>query len=189
MTDEKELTDLITKTGEAYFRNDTEEGNRYAKELLHKLDFSERRDQNIMVQVLGHALVRHDELCILDELKDAGFDFGMKLANGSTIAAFFSKYPKFNTDDRVYKKIEELGGGSVAGVIAAERLLKLMADNLSHYNLWWEAEQMFTDPQCRIASEELNEAVLANSRNITKESAEITDKTGLTVLHHRVWHN
>ena len=31
MTDEKELTDLITKTGEAYFRNDTEEGNRYAK--------------------------------------------------------------------------------------------------------------------------------------------------------------
>ncbi len=189
MTDEKELTDLITKTGEAYFRNDTEEGNRYAKELLHKLDFSERRDQNIMVQVLGHALVRHDEFCILDELKDAGFDFGMKLANGSTIAAFFSKYPKFNTDDRVYKKIEELGGGSVAGVIAAERLLKLMADNLSHYNLWWEAEQMFTDPQCRIASEELNEAVLANSRNITKESAEITDKTGLTVLHHLVWHN
>ncbi|MCI8670313.1 MAG: hypothetical protein HFI34_12490 [Lachnospiraceae bacterium] len=189
MTDEKELTDLMTKTVEAYFRDDTAEGNRYAKELLHKLDFTELRDQNIMYQVLGHALVKHDELCVLDELKDAGFDFGMKLANGSTLAAFFSKYPKFNTDNRVYKKMEELGGDSVAGTIAAERLLKLMADNLTHYNLWWEKEQMFSDPQCRVASEELNEAVLANSGNITKESAELTDKMGLTVLHHLVWHN
>ncbi len=189
MTDEKELIDLMTKTGEAYLRDDTVEGNRYAKELLHKLDFSETREQNIMLQVLGHALVRHDELCVLDELKDAGYDFGMKLANGSTLAAFFAKYPKFNTDDRVYKKMEELGGGSVAGSIAAERLLKLMEDNLSHYNLWWEAKQMFSDPQCRVASEELNEAVLETSRNITKESAELRDKTGLTVLHHLVWHN
>lgn len=189
MIDEKELIDLMTKTGEAYFRNDTAEGNRYARELLHKLDFSELRDQNIMLQVLGHALVRHDELCILDELKDAGFDFNMKLANGTTLPAFFSKYPKFDSDDRVYKKMEELGGTSVLESAAVEKLLKLMEENITHYNLWWEKKQMFSDPQCRIASEELNEAVLTYSRNIKKESAEILDKTGLSVLHHLAWHN
>ncbi len=189
MIDEKELIDLMTKTGEAYFRDKIEEGNLYAKELLHKLDFSEKRDQEAMLQVLGHALVRHDEIGILDELKDAGFDFNMVLERGITLSVFFSQFPKFNSDDRIYKKLEELGAASVLESVSAEKLLKLIEENIYHYNLWWEKEEQFSDPQCRIVSEELNETVLKYSREISKESAEKHGEMGLTVLHQLVWHN
>lgn len=188
MIDEKELIDLMTKTGEAYFKGKTDEGNFYASELIPKLDFSEKRDQEVLLQVLGNALVRNDELCVLDMLNDAGFDFNMEFQRGGTITTFFAKFPKFNDDNRVFGKINEFTGGYADDEISKQKLQKLFIDNKDSFNLWWDDED-FWDSNCRIASKELNENVLSFACKISKKSAEDLDENGISILHNAVWHN
>lgn len=189
MLEEKELIELMTKTGEAYLMDKTEEGTKYAKEMIHKLDFSNRRDQEVLIQVLGHALVRHDELEVLDELNEAGFDFNMKFERGITLAEFFAKYDKFNTDDRVYKKLKEFGVDSVTDCAAAKKLQELFDKNEKEYNLWWDCKVPFTDYHFKVASEEFNKSVMELVSQLSAEAATKTDERGLSILHQLVLHN
>lgn len=189
MMEEKELIDLMTKTGEAYFRNNTEEGTKYAKEMIQKLDFSNQRDQEVLLQVLGHALIRHDELEVLDELYNAGFDFNMRFERGVTLSEFFSKYDKFNSDDRVYKKLLEFGAGAVEDSVTAKKLEILFEQNENQYNLWWNCEIPFTDYDFRVASEDLNNSVMELAEQLTPESASQTGGGGLSAFHLLVLHN
>lgn len=189
MIDEKELIDLMTKTGEAYLMNKTEEGTMYAKEMIHKLDFSEKRDQEVLIQVLGHALIRHDELEVLDELHNVGFDFNMRFERGVTLAEFFSKYDKFNSDDRVYKKLSEFGAGSVKDSVSVKKLQMLFEKNENQYNPWWNCDIPFTDYNFRIASDELNNSVMELTEQLSSDSAAELGEEGLSILHLLVLHN
>lgn len=190
MIEEKELIELMTKTGEAYFRGKTDEGNIYAGELIPKLDFSEKRDQEVLLQVLGHALVRNDELCVLDILNDAGFNFDMEFQRGGKLTDFFAKFPKFkNGNDGVLKKIGELTGVSPDDTLSRQKLQELFTDNKDTFNLWWDNEGDFWDSDCRVASDELNESILDLSGRISVESAQDLDDNGLSILHNMVWHN
>lgn len=189
MIDEKELIDLMTKTGEAYLMDKTEEGTRYAKEMIHKLDFSEKRDQEVLIQVLGHALIRHDELEVLDELHNVGFDFDMRFERGVTLTEFFSKYDKFNSDDRVYKKLAEFGAGSVKDSVSAKKIQMLFEKNENEYNPWWNCDIPFTDYSFRIASDELNSSVMELAEQLSSESAAESGEGGLSALHLLVLHN
>lgn len=189
MIDEQELIDLMTKSGEAYFKNKTDEGNLYAKELIHKLDFSQRRDQEVLFQVLGNALIRNDEICILDELHAAGFDFGMVFERGITLTQFFAKYPKFSTDNRVFEKIAEYGDSSSLNTACAEALSRVLEENPYTYNLWWKCSERFYSPRCKVASEELNADILKRTKSISTKDAEKPNKNGLTILHELVMHN
>lgn len=189
MLEQKEITELMTKTGEAYLMDKIEEGTRYAKEMIHKLDFSERRDQEVLIQVLGHALIRHDELEVLDELNAAGFDFNMRFERGVTLAEFFSKYDKFNSDDRVYKKLAEFGVNSVDDSVSAKKLQDLFKKNEKEYNLWWDCKVPFTDYNFRPASEEFNDEVMKLTGQLSAEAAVEVSECGLSVLHQLVLHN
>lgn len=189
MIDEKELIELMTKSGEAYLKGKTDEGNLYAKELIHKLDFSEKRDQDALLNILVNALVKNDEISILDDLHEAGFDFNAKLHNGYTLPLFFTRYPKFDSDDKIYKKMEKLGAKSIEDSVSAEKLHKFFEKNLCTYNPWWKNNIPFYDARCVIASKEENETVLELVKKISNESAEVMGNKGVSILHHLVWHN
>lgn len=189
MIEEKELRELMTKAGEAYLMNKTEEGTKYAKELIHKIDFSQRRDQEVLIQVLGHALVKHDELEVLDELKTAGFDFNMRFERGVTLLEFFAKYDKFNSDDRVYKKLAEFGLNNVTDGISLKKLNELFKKNEKEYNLWWDCKVPFTDYNFQVASDEFNNGVMELAEQLSAEAVTEIGEDGLSVLHQLALHN
>lgn len=202
MIEEKELIELMTKSGEAYFSGKVEEGNRYAEELIHKLDFNETRDQNVLVQIIGNALVRNDEIVVLDYLKDAGFDFNMTFTNGKSLIDFFRKYPKFNEDSRVYQKLEAFGvSADIVGNVNDNKLKQFFRDNENVYNLWWDRDKDFYDYECRVATQEQNDIVMENVRELVGKTGNTeaakgagklnltSDDYGMTVLHYGVWHN
>lgn len=137
MMEEKELIDLMTKMGDAYLHNKTEEGNHYSKHLISKLDFSERRDQEALFQILGNALIRNDEFCVLDMLHERGFDFQMEFQRGGTLTDFFSKYPKFKNDDRVFRKLSEFTGKSLEDELSKKKLQEILSDHDEDYILWY----------------------------------------------------
>ncbi len=189
MIDEKELTELMTKSGEAYFRNDVEEGNLYAKEIIHKLDFLERRDQNVLLNVLTNALVRNNELCVIDELHDAGFDFNMKIGDWDSLSLFFIRYPKFNSDSEIFKKMAEYGANSIEDSISSEKLHNLFEKNMYNYNFWWEETVPFYSGTCKKATDEQNKEVIELVKKISANSAEKIGNKGISVFHHTVLHN
>lgn len=190
MIEENELVDLMTKCGESYFSDKIQDGNRYAKELISKLDFSERRDQEVLIQVVGHALVRHDEIVVLDYLKEAGFDFGMKFDRGVTLKEFFAKYPKYSDfDNAVFKKIAEYGGIEDKSSAYVDNLFNIFYKCDCEYNFWWEVKTPFYDPQCKKLSQEQNESIMQIAAQLSGDDAQVLDKYGLTLLHYGAWHN
>ena len=189
MIEEKELRELMTKTGEAYIKDKTEEGTMYAKEMIHKLDFTQRRDQEALIQVIGNALVKHDEFEVLDELKAAGFNFNMRFERGITLMEFFQKYDKFNSDDRVYKKLEEFGVRSVAESMSLKKLHELFENNENEYNLWWDCKVPFTDYNFRVASDEFKNGVTELMEQLSADASTEIGESGLSPLHQLVLHN
>lgn len=189
MLSEEEIIELMTKTGESYLMGKVKEGTTYAKEMIHKLDFSEKRDQEVLIQVLGHALIRNDEIEVLDELNAAGFDFNMKFERGITLAEFFSKYDKFNSESAVYKKLAEFGVSFAGDDLSVKKLQDMFKKYENEYIPWWNVKESFTDYSFRIASDEVSNEITELAKKLSDEGAVETGSYTLSVLHQLVLHN
>lgn len=189
MLQDNEFRNLTNQCASAYIYHKPE-ANSLAEALIPQLDFSQKRDQEALIQIVGNAVVHNTEYVIFDYLKAAGFDFFMMFERGTTLIQFLMKQPKCAADAALAEKLNGLDVGiNVDAMAAAEQLYTFFKKYPNVYMPWWETDGQFYSSDCKLATEEQITLVNGLCAKLDANTVNAIDSQGFSLLHYIVWHN